>query len=168
MKQLNNLINKAKSSSFNLWMLNQVLWRAIPFNSPHKFKIISVTDDNVVITMPYIRKNLNHIKGLHACGLATLCEYACGMQLMNVLGAANYRIIMKDLHMDYHFQGKTDVSVDFKFNANDAAQINSELENTDAVFKTFKLPVYDKQENHICTATVNWQIKKWDKVKTKI
>ncbi|UKJ07207.1 PaaI family thioesterase [Solitalea lacus] len=168
MKQLNNLINKAKTSSFNLWVLNRVLWRAIPFNSPHKFEIAEITNENVKIKMPYIRKNLNHIKGLHACGLATLCEYACGLQLMNILGAANYRIIMKDLTMEYHFQGKTDVTVNFKFSDNDAAVINNELLSTDAVFKNFELPVYDNMNNLICTAKVNWQIKRWDKVKTKV
>ncbi|POY35779.1 DUF4442 domain-containing protein [Solitalea longa] len=168
MKQLNSLINKAKTSSFNLWVLNRVLWRAIPFNSPHRFEITRVTDEEVMIKMPYIRRNQNHIKGLHACGLATLCEYACGLQLMNVLGAANYRIIMKDLHMEYQFQGKSDVNVHFIFNNEDAEQVNNELKLSDAVFKTFELPVYDIQNNLICKARVNWQIKKWDKVKTKV
>ncbi|MCO4293659.1 DUF4442 domain-containing protein [Solitalea sp. MAHUQ-68] len=168
MKQLNSFINKAKKSSFDRWILNRILWRAIPFNSPHKFEITSITEDEVIIKMPYIRKNMNHIKGLHACGLATLCEYACGLQLMNVLGTTDYRIIMKELHMDYHFQGKTDVNVNFRFDTKDAESINSELMFNDAVFKNFELPVYDLQNNLVCTATVNWQIKKWDKVKTKV
>ncbi|WP_142600788.1 PaaI family thioesterase [Solitalea koreensis] len=168
MKQLNILIDKAKTSSFNLWILNRVLWRVIPFNNPHQFKIESITDKSVSIRMPYIRKNMNHIKGLHACGLATLCEYACGLQLMNVLGAANYRIIMKDLRMEYFYQGKTDVSVTFNFDKKQADTLLKDLNESEAVYKTFELPVYDANKNHICSAHVNWQIKGWDKVKTKM
>lgn len=169
MKKLNALIEKAKSSPFYLWILNQVLWRAIPFNSPHNFTITQITDDSVTVKMPYIRKNMNHIRGLHACGLATLCEYACGLQLMNVMGASTYRIIMKDLHMDYRYQGKTDVAVTFSLSKDWVEkEIIEALKTEDAVLKRFELQVMDKNQVHICTAQVNWQIKPWDKVKVRV
>ncbi len=169
MKQLNQYIDKAKTSTLWLWVLNNMLWWAIPFNKPHKLKIISISNENVVINMPYIRKNLNHIKGLHACGLATLCEYACGMQLINLVGAAKYRIIMSRLEMDYYYQAKTAVNVDFQLSK---AWVDSEiiavLEKEESVVKTFEVLVNDTAGNKICRATIHWQIKPWDKVRTKI
>ena len=35
-------------------------------------------------------------------------------------------------------------------------------------FFGFQLNTEDAKKNHICTALINWQIKKWEKVKTKI
>jgi hypothetical protein len=40
------------------------------------------------------------------------------------------------------------------------------LKNNDAVFKELEIKVVDVQGNHICTGFVNWQVKKWNKVKT--
>ena len=76
---LNALIQKSKNSKFYLWLLNFVLWKTVPFNSPHKFLITAIDAGNVSIKLPYIRKNKNHINGIHACALATVCEYATGL-----------------------------------------------------------------------------------------
>jgi hypothetical protein len=40
------------------------------------------------------------------------------------------------------------------------------LLSVDAVLFENTIEVYDLLTNHICTAVVQWQIKKWEKVKT--
>lgn len=167
MKILDTILKKARSSRFYLWLLNRALWWAIPFNSPHRFRITEITQEEVTLLMPYIRKNFNHIGGLHACGLATLCEYACGLQLMNVMGTTSYRIIMKTLHMSYHFQARSAVKVTFSLSKEWVEkEVLMPLESQEAIFKEFELNVFDDEDHKICTAKVNWQIKSWDKVKT--
>ena len=167
MKNLSGLLNKAKKSRFYLWLLNWVLHRAIPFNAPHNFEIIKITNEELTVKMPYIRKNKNHINGLHACGLATLCEYACGLQLMNATDISQYRIIMKSLQMDYHFQGKTDVFATFNLSKKWVeVNVKPDLETAEGIFRTFEVKVFDTKQNHICTAKINWQIKLWSKVKS--
>ena len=76
--QLGTLAKKAETSKFNLWLLNFVLLRKVPFNLPHKPKIISLANNEVTMCVTTRRKNLNHLKGIHACLLATLCEYVSG------------------------------------------------------------------------------------------
>ena len=161
-------MNKAKASSWNLWLLNNLLWWMIPFNKPHGLIITKITDNEVQVKMPYKRRNFNHIKGLHACGLATLCEYACGLQLMNALGADKYRIIMPELTMKYHYQAKKDVIVSFKTSDALATEINEALLVADAILRSFDVPVLDTDGNAICTASVTWQIKPWSKVRTQL
>lgn len=75
MDKLNGLIEKARHSKFYLWVLNFFLLRTVPFNNPHKLKIQSIADDGITMYAANIKSNRNHIKGIHACLLATLCEY---------------------------------------------------------------------------------------------
>jgi hypothetical protein len=168
-KKLHRLFQKAKRSSFYLWILNQVLWRGIPFNHPHKIKILSISDDEILLKLPYIKSNMNHLKGLHACALATACEYACGIQMIQHINADLFRLIMKDLQMEYHLQAKSDVFIKFRFSREDAENdILIPLKTQDAVFKKFTIHVADASETPICRASVNWQIKSWNKVRTKV
>ena len=85
--------------------------RAIPFNRSHGIRIAEVMDDGIRSHLPYWRINQNHLRGLHACALATVSEFTAGMALTHCMRSDKYRLIMKDLHMEYHFQGKTDVNV---------------------------------------------------------
>ena len=169
MKKLNELLNKAKHSSFYLWLLNRLLWRMIPFNGPHKLVILAVSDQELNIMLPYRKANLNHIKGMHACALATLCEYTCGLQLMNVLDASAYRIILQKLEMEYVYQAKSAVIASFSLSKSQAKElILKPLLLVDSVVHTFDLTVTDNGDRVICTARVTWQVKPWAKVRTKV
>lgn len=169
MDKLASIIQKAQTSAFYRWVLNLILWRVIPFNHPHKFKIEQLDEENISIRMPYRKSNLNHIKGLHACGLATLSEYACGLKLVQLLGSDRYRIIMQKIEMEYFYQGKTDAILNFTIKRSFIEQeILPVLVDKDAVLHTFELNSYDTNGNHLCTGKVTWQIKEWKKVKTKV
>ena len=108
-----SFIERAKHSRFYLWLLNVGLLRMIPFNKPHGFRIMEIGDYDIKLLLPYKRKNLNHIRGLHACALATISEYTTGLLLISKLGFDRYRIIMQRLEMDYHYQGKMDATAHF-------------------------------------------------------
>lgn len=168
MKELNALVEKAKRSAFYLWLLNLVLLRAVPFNKPHGLKVLSITGTEVTIGARNRSSNRNHIKGVHACLLATLCEYASGLSLLIHLSAKDYRIILKNIHMTYHYQAKQDVKVVFRLTKEEVeAAIKTPLQSREALFHEFKVEVYDAEANHICTGLINWQIKAWKHVKSK-
>lgn len=167
--KLSNLLAKAGKSTFWLWTLNIILWKKVPFNNPHKIKIIKIENGGLVLLLPYKRKNLNHIKSIHACALATLCEYISGLALMSSISEKEYRIILKNIHMTYHYQAKMDVVASFSlpdgFIKN---EIIEPLQVSGSVMKELIVEAYDSTKNHICTGKINWQIKKWEKVKTKL
>ncbi len=166
MNKLLSIAQKAKHSRFYLWLLNQVLWRVIPFNHAHKIWIEELSDTTVRIQLPYIRNNQNHLKGMHACALATLCEYACGIGLITRLNPAKFRLILKDIHVDYHTQGKSAVNVVFTLPETLFKQdILEPLQQEGVVLKTFVTEAFDSTQKLICTAQVTWQLKQWDKVK---
>jgi len=166
---LSELLNKAEHSAFYLWVLNNILWRKIPFNNPHKIKIERIEKGALTVSIPYKRKNQNHIKGIHACALATLCEYISGLTLISSLSEKDYRIILKNISITYHYQAKMKVLTTFSLSRESIQNdIIEYLKTSDYIFKELKVELFDIQKNHICTGLINWQIKKWEKVKTKI
>lgn len=168
MINIQSLFKKASHSKFYLFILNQLLFKTIPFNAPHKVRIMETREGFLKIKYPYITKNLNHLKGLHACGLAALCEYSCGLMLLNIV-QKDYRLIMKTLKMEYHFQGKKDAIVQLEFNeAELLKEIGEGLEKADSLLKTFVVEAFDVDQNKLCTATIEWQLKDWKKVRTKM
>jgi acyl-coenzyme A thioesterase PaaI-like protein len=161
-------IERAKHSKFYLWMLNAGLARMIPFNKPHGFRILNFGDYHIELLIPYKRKNLNHIRGLHACALATLSEYGTGLLLISRLGFDTYRIIMQRLEMDYHYQGKMDATAHFSISPEWLQQhILEPLKSQESVIVVCEIKIIDAQGKHLTTGKVHWQIKEWKRVKTK-
>ncbi|MEM9857935.1 MAG: DUF4442 domain-containing protein [Bacteroidota bacterium] len=163
------LISKAQDSSFYLWLLNQGLFRMIPFNKPHRFKVVEISEDAIKVSLPYRKSNFNHIRGIHACAMATVSEFATGFLLLSRLDPKNYRIIMKMLEMDYHYQGKMDAYAAFKLTNNWLKkEVYTPLETSESIVVTCEVKIKDIEGNHLSTGKVHWQIKPWSKVKTKI
>ncbi len=163
------IIQKAKTSSFWLWVLNRALDRMIPFNKPHGFKVVEITDTSIKTRIPYKRRNFNHIRGLHACGLATLSEFTTGLSLIRRLDASKYRIIMQRFEMDYHFQGK--MSAYAVFNISDEwieKEIYQPLSEKESVVVPCEVKIHDDKNNLLTTGKVFWQVKSWEKVRTKV
>ena len=166
---VNLLIERARHSAFYLWLLNTGLQYKIPFNKPHGFRITKIGEYEIKILIPYRRKNLNHIRGLHACALATISEYAIGLVLLSKLGFDSYRIIMQRLEVDYHYQGKMDSFAEFVISHEWLQQsIKGPLETQDSVVVPCEVKIHDRDGKHLTTAKIYWQIKKWSSVRTKV
>ncbi len=162
------IIEKAKHSAFWRWVLNQALSRMVPFNSPHKFQVVELGDHNLKALIPYLRSNFNHIRGLHACALATISEFATGFLLLSRLDKKKYRLIMQRIEMDYHYQGKMDAYAEFRTSDEwFQQQIILPLKSQESVIVPCVIKIHDVKGNHLTTGKVFWQIKDWEKVKTK-
>lgn len=165
---IDRIIKNAQNSSFGLWWLNFLLRRLIPFNKPHGIKVIKISKTEIQTSIPYKKSNLNHIKGIHACGLATAAEFASGLLLLYNLGFKQYRLIMKSIHVDYKYQAKLDATAVFKLSENELkGEILKSLSANGVVEKQCEVQVKDEEGNLLCLVITNWQIKSWDKVKTK-
>ena len=163
-----SIIAKASHSSFYRWLLNFSLNRMIPFNKPHDFEVMEIAKDRIKVLLPYKRKNFNHIRGLHACALATVSEFTTGFLLVSNLDQKKYRLIMQRLEMDYHYQGKMDAFAEFAVSAEWLSEkIYTPLITEDAVVVICEVKIHDSAGNHLTTGHVHWQIKDWKKVRTK-
>lgn len=168
MKKLYTLIHKAKHSKKHLWLLNFILKRAIPFNKPHSFQIHTIEDQGITTFAPYQKKNFNHLKGIHACAIATVAELAAGLSLMNHLSPKEYRFIMSHIDIDYHYQAKKDIYAKAALSLADRDDILKSLENDGKLLREVITVVYDKDGEKVATVKTIWQIKHWRDVRTKL
>jgi hypothetical protein len=163
------IVAKAKTSGFYRKILNFGLNRMVPFNRPHGFKIIEIGDYKLKTLVPFKKANFNHIRGIHACALATLSEFTTGFLLLSKLDPKKYRLILQNLSMDYHYQAKMNAYGNFIISEDWLEKmIYIPLESTDKVLVECEVKIHDAKDNHLSTGVVIWQIKSWEKVNTKV
>lgn len=164
--KLEEIVEKSYTSKFWLEILNYGLWFKIPFNKPHLLRITSLGRNSITVKAPYKRKNLNHLRGIHACALATASEYACGFLLISRLNAEKYRLIMRSMQVDYIKQGKSDVYVNFNIDENRILEIKEKLGRVPQCLEILEVEVRDTKQNLISIAKLEWQLKEWRKVES--
>jgi acyl-coenzyme A thioesterase PaaI-like protein len=161
-------VEKAKRSALHLWLLNAFFERMVPFNLPHKFRVTEIGEDHVKTLLPYRRKNLNHVKGLHACALATLTEMTSGFLLAVKLDPKKFRLILRKLQIDYLYQGKMDAVCEFHLSPEWLqSNIHDALTRADSVDVIAEVKIFDIKGNQLTAGKAYWQVKDWAKVRTK-
>lgn len=165
---LGPLTRKARVSSTWLWALNLVLGLVIPFNRPHGFGLEAIGDEFVRTRARYRKSNFNHIRGIHACAIATIAEFSAGFLLLTRLDPARYRLIMSDLQVEYTYQAKEEIFSESRCSGERLmAEVITPLEQQELVTVKMESRVFDASGNAIALAHTTWQIKRWDKVRTK-
>lgn len=163
------LLAKARTSGAWRWRLNFLLPWLIPFNAPHGFKVHPLSAGGISVRIPYRRSNRNHIKGIHACAIATASEMCSGLSVMEQLDPKRYRLIMHSLHMAYHYQAKQPATAKCVPAVEEIAErVIRPLASQNAVDYSSVVEVHDDAGNHLATGTVVWQVKEWSKVRTKV
>lgn len=75
---------------------------------------------------------------------------------------------MESIHVEYHFQGKTAATAIFEISEKEfQQQIIEPLKKQEKISHPCTVKIVDEHNNHLCTATMLWQIKNWEKVKLK-
>jgi acyl-coenzyme A thioesterase PaaI-like protein len=166
---LPKLIVKARHSKGWLRILNFMMGRIIPFNRPHGFRIIELGEERVATCASYRRSNHNHIRGIHACAIATVAEFSAGLLLLSRLDPARYRLIMSNLEVEYMYQAKLDIIAETGLSHTVLQEkVVQPLKTQEACSIVMETQVSDKAGNKVACAHTTWQIKRWDKVRTRI
>lgn len=136
----------------------------IPFNKPHQISITALEKYATSVRLPLKRKNKNHLGGMHACALATACEYVCGITLIRNLTPEKFRLILKNLTVEYEHQARTDLYIRFELPEDSISNIMTQLTMNGVYMETFIVNVTDVNHKTICNASVTWQLKAWQLV----
>lgn len=166
---LPKLTARARKSPGWLRLLNLMLARIIPFNRPHGFAIEEIREDYLRTVAPYKRKNHNHLRGIHACAIATIAEFSGGFLLLSRLDPRKYRLIMSRIEVDYLYQAKERiVSESHLPEVRLQQEIIEPLRQQEAITIRMESRIADISGNQVAIAFTTWQVKCWDKVRTQI
>jgi acyl-coenzyme A thioesterase PaaI-like protein len=163
------LIPRAKRSKLWLLVLNIILARTIPFNRPHGFRLHSIAQNKIEAFAPYRRSNHNHIRGVHACAIATVAEFSAGFLLLTRLDPTRYRLIMGKLEAKYFYQAKKDIIARADL-ADHVLQekIVTPLKDQDSATIVMTTLIRDVAGNSVARVETTWQVKNWETVRTKV
>lgn len=168
MRHLSSLIQKSETSKKHLWLLNRVMNHSVKFNRPHGFQVVKISPNQVQTFAPYHKKNFNHVRGIHACAIATVGELAAGIMLMYHFSPLNYRIIMSHIQIDYHYQAKKNIIATAVFSDADKQTVLTALTHDNKTNHTVTTEIRDDDHELVATVQTTWQIKPWKDVKTKM
>lgn len=167
---LEYLIQKGQSptaSSPARRLLSVTLPVFIPFNRPHGFRITELRELHCQVYIPASRKNYNHLKGIHACALATGAELASGLSLLTLFQASHYRLIMAHLSVHYFLQARSDCLATASVTRNQSlAESQAQLADQGKTQMTVGVTVEDSSGQIVSEAEISWQLKKWHEVRT--
>lgn len=166
---LPKLLVKARDSKGWLALLNLLMRRIIPFNRPHRFHVVELSEERVKTGASYRRINHNHIRGIHACAIATVAEYSAGLLLLSRLEPSRYRLIMSKLDVDYIYQAKMAICAETTLSPKDLQKrVLDPLARQESCSIVMETRIDDAAGNRIANAHTTWQVKRWDKVRTKV
>ena len=159
---------EAESSDLKRRLANLLFSILLPWNAKRGIFIDSIEKGKGVTYLRYQRSNLNHLGGLHACALATVGEFACGVTLLRSIDSSRYRLIMKRLETDYKYQGLSDVTatctIDLDYLEN---TLIPELEGPGEVTLWLASEVTDTEGRLVCKVQTQWQLKSWSKISSR-
>ena len=147
--------------------LDNLMRLAIPFNAPHGFKFTKLTSEEVQISVPNFKLNHNHLGGMHACAIATLGEFCAGMTLVKQLGMTRYRLILAELSVKYHLQGRTSLRGVAHLSPARAQELKEQLTQEEKVLFEHNTEIYNRHDEKIADVRTVWQVKDWQKVQLK-
>lgn len=169
-RKISKVIDKLLDSSdskVTLKTLETLFNTGIPFNLPHKFRFVELSDSKTLLKLPAIHKNKNHLGGLHACAIATLGEYPAGLTLIKKFGSSRYRLIMRRLQAEYFKQAREAVYGEVIVNHQELDEISYQLNHNDKAEITMTTNILDEHQEVLAVVQTTWQLKNWDKVSFK-
>jgi hypothetical protein len=99
--------------------------------------------------------------------MATVGEYCAGMSLLKTFGISQYRLILSDLHVKYTYQGRTDLEGVCSPRQIERETVQAALDSEGKYLQKLVTNIRDKNGKEVAVVTTTWQLKSWDKVKTK-
>lgn len=169
-RKLSNIIDNLLDKSHKplvLKVIEKLFNTGIPFNLPHKFKFEQMSEEKVLLSLPFKRVNKNHLGGIHACAIATLGEYPAGLCLIKKLGSSKYRLIMKKIEGEYLKQGRGKIFGECQIDSYEFKRVETELLGAQQSEIILSTHIKNQQQEVIAIIKTTWQIKNWKSVTFK-
>ena len=142
-------------------ILDVMLSFGIPFNRWLRYHIAELSEKQVKIVSPDVVLRRNHVGGAHACALALMGEYPAGLLIAKRFPMETYRFIIGNLNIDYHKQGRGELTA-----IANAPATWPELQEGEAWIEMLTAITNSKGEA-VATCRTKWHVKEWARTKFK-
>lgn len=139
--------------------VSRLMQEVIPFNRPHRLRVVKLSEQECQVSLPWRRRNLNHLRTMHACALATAAEYASGLCVLSALGIENKRLIMSDLAMTYRRRAESACLATAKLPDSELKDLKAELEREGRGSFVLRSIVRDADGEVVAEAEITWHVK---------
>lgn len=139
--------------------VSRILQEIIPFNRPHRLSVVKLGHAECVVRLPLRRRNLNHLRTIHACALATAAEYASGLCLLSALGVQDMRLIMSSLNMKYTRRAESECLATASLSSEDLTSVKLKLEEEGRAMFVLHSVVRDAEDEIVAKAEITWHVK---------
>lgn len=139
--------------------VSRLMQEVIPFNRPHRLRVVKLSEQECQVSLPWRRRNLNHLRTMHACALATAAEYASGLCVLSALGIENKRLIMSDLAMTYRRRAESACLATAKLPDSELKDLKAELEREGRGSFVLRSTVKDAEGEVVADAEITWHVK---------
>jgi acyl-coenzyme A thioesterase PaaI-like protein len=139
--------------------VSRLMQEVIPFNRPHRLRVVKLSEQECQVSLPWRRRNLNHLRTMHACALATAAEYASGLCVLSALGIENKRLIMSNLAMTYRRRAESACLATAKLPDSELKDLKAELEREGRGSFVLRSTVKDAEGVVVADAEITWHVK---------
>lgn len=164
---LTKLLSKSESRGF-LKTIEKLLTLGIPFNAPHKFKLLELSEEQALMSLPFKRVNRNHLGTVHACALATLGEFPAGVLLIKHFSPSEFRVIMTKMEAQYHKHGVGELVGRVQMKEDRKTETSKALAKEGLGTIRMETEISDKKGRAVSTITTHWQLKNWNLIKPQV
>lgn len=158
-------IERAKAGKPNRF--SRIMQELVPFNRAHRISVTKISPNGCEVSIPYRRRNLNHLGTMHACAIAAAGEYVSGLNVIEAFDISEFRLILSRLEVDYIRRpiGSCKAKSSWPDELLDKLKTSLNSEGVATFVLTAKL--MDSKSEHVATTTSHWQVKSWDKVRER-
>jgi len=149
------VFNKIPGDSLRFYVLDKFMEAFVPFSRWLGLHIEELNEDEVQIYSPDRVRRRNHVGSAHACALALLAEYPAGMVLAQKYPPSEYRIIIMDLKIQYHKQGRGVLRSCSKRPSRWPSMKDGEVR------MNMTSEIFNAKDEIIATCKTIWQVKAW-------
>ncbi len=101
-------LNRAPAP-IRIWLISKMLGHTVKLLGTTKTRIVQLTPQHSEITIRNLRRNRNHIGGVHACAMALAAETATGL-LIGMHVADDSVPVIKSMHVDFNKRAYGDIT----------------------------------------------------------
>lgn len=146
--------------SGRLGWFSRLMQEVVPFNRPHRIRVVELAAEQCKVALPWRRRNLNHVGTMHACAMATAAEYASGLCLMNAMEHDKVRLVMANLNITYPRRAQSECMAVAKLDRQHFADILAQLDKEGRGAFVLKAQVKNTDNEVVASAEITWHLKR--------